>query len=95
MTQQIDTLAPGSKIVLDSCPNPDFGECQKPAPGYEIEVASFALASFAARTYIEEFGLGAGNWAGGDITDPEGNALGRVSYNGRVWVGETCVYEPH
>lgn len=50
-----------------------------------VKVKSFEEASKICRKYIEDNGLGGGNWTGGAIRDDSGAEIGRVSYNGRVW----------
>ncbi|MGO8676344.1 MAG: hypothetical protein ACLQVX_10795 [Limisphaerales bacterium] len=39
------------------------------------------------RRYIQEHGLGAGNWIGGEVAHG-GRRIGRISWNGRCWPGE-------
>ncbi len=40
----------------------------------------------AVRHFIEENGLGAGNWTGGRVYDTRtGTAIGQITYNGRYW----------
>jgi Lar family restriction alleviation protein len=82
------------KLVLASCPNPDFGQTEAPASRQEVPVGSYRQASQIARAYIKEYDLGGGNWSGGQILDENGAEVADVSYNGRVWVGEDCVFKP-
>lgn len=49
-----------------------------------VECASFAEASKLCGMYIDEYGLGGGNWTGGQVYQ-NGILIARVSYNGRVW----------
>lgn len=50
------------------------------------DVPDLGAASKACREYIDEHGLGSGNWSGGDVRDTESKkVIARVSYNGRVW----------
>jgi hypothetical protein len=44
-------------------------------------------ASVICQRYIAEHALGSGNWAGGSVTDEQGNVVARVAYNGRVFGG--------
>lgn len=48
-------------------------------------VRSLREASRLMRHYIDQHGLGASDFSGGRVTDPAGNLVTRVSYNGRVW----------
>jgi hypothetical protein len=81
-------------LILSSCPNPDYGQTEAPAPEEKVPVKSFAEASARARRYIGRYELGGGNWAGGDILDEHNEVVGRVSYNGRVWRDDDCLYDP-
>jgi hypothetical protein len=76
------------RVVLDHGPNPDIrGGYWGPAPGEgktSVPVKTFAEASRACRRYIEENGLGGGNWSGGQVYCGR-KLVARVSYNGRVW----------
>jgi len=77
-------------VLLKSCGNPDYGQ----HPNKElfgvgkrwVTIASFKEASEVCSKYITDNELGSGNWAGGVIVE-NGNAIARVSYNGRVWEG--------
>ncbi len=77
-------------VTLASVGNPDLD--QDPTRKlYSAEanrtafVSSFEEASKVCRKFIQDNDLGGGNWAGGTIKDKDGNYIGRVSYNGRVW----------
>lgn len=51
-------------------------------------------ASAACEAYLAKYNLGGGNWTGGQLFE-QGQPVGHVSYNGRVWdVQERCVYDP-
>lgn len=50
-----------------------------------IAVKSLAEARAACREWIEAKGVGASDWAGGEVTDADGECVAVVSYNGRVW----------
>lgn len=54
------------------------------APMGEVSVLSYQDASAVCKAYIEENGLGGGNWTGGEIK-ADGVPVAWVSYNGRVW----------
>jgi hypothetical protein len=77
------------RVRLASCGNPDWGQDpERPLPGVEdatVAVMDFAEASRVCRRYIAEYGLGGGNWSGGQVTDASGAVVALVSYNGRVW----------
>lgn len=84
---------PGQFVVaLSSCGNPDHRQNPDMAlPGVEstwASVGSLGEASAVARQYIDEHGLGGGNWSGGTVKNKQGKVVARVSYNGRVWTGE-------
>ncbi len=77
-------------VTLASVGNPDFEQdptrkLYSAGANRTAFVSSFEEASRECRKFIEENSLGGGNWAGGIIKDKDGNYLGRVSYNGRVW----------
>lgn len=76
------------KVLLASAGNPDHGEDpEHPVPGVPkgtLNVKSIAEASAACRKYIDTYGLGGGNWTGGDVTK-DGEIIARISYNGRAW----------
>lgn len=77
------------KVLLANRGNPDRDEnhmrrlAHTPADCW-AEACDFADASRICREYIEANHLGSGNWTGGAIMD-EGEVVGRVSYNGKVW----------
>ncbi|MDK9702513.1 MAG: hypothetical protein OEL20_05190 [Sulfuritalea sp.] len=77
------------KVTLRSLGNPDHGQDpSRPLYGVRNKTAkadSMAKASALCRAYIEENDLGAGNWAGGAVTDATGKLVATVCYNGRVW----------
>lgn len=78
------------RVCLRSVGNPDFGQdpCRPlyGVPSRWQDVDGLEEASRACRAYVEEYGLGGGNWAGGEVIDhSSGKTVARVSYNGRVW----------
>lgn len=82
--------AQGLTLLLSNRGNPDHGENPRQPMFHApddvwVPVASFAHASALSRHYIDQFGLGGGNWAGGAIKDARGKAVGRIAYNGRVF----------
>lgn len=75
-------------MKLSAHGNPDHGE----NPGEPVAsekvliVSSFAEASRVCRDYIEENGLGSGNWSGGAVHEVDTDVhVANVSYNGRCW----------
>jgi hypothetical protein len=76
------------KVMLMSVGNPDHG--QNPflsLPGVRsknVAVKTLKEASDVCRKFIDDNGLGGGNWSGGDVFK-ENVIVARVSYNGRVW----------
>ena len=72
------------RLKLASVPNPDHAEWFSLAPLRYITVDSLKDASKKCREYIEEFNLGSGNWAGGQVSQNR-KQIARISYNGRVW----------
>ena len=76
-------------VTLSSVGNPDFDQDPSRSlpgvTGQRKRVDDLAHASRVCREYIEENGLGGGNWSGGDVFDENGALVGKVSYNGRVW----------
>lgn len=79
---------PALTLDLAARGNPDFGQADGPLPGVpasKVEVADLSTASSVALAYIREHDLGGGNWAGGLLTDAEGEVVGRVGYSGKVW----------
>ena len=76
-------------VVLRSCGNPDRG--QNPyeplcgVPTERVYAASIEECQHRVLQYIEEYDLGGGNWAGGEVYDGIGNVIGNISYNGCFW----------
>jgi len=77
------------QVTLSHAPNPDIGG------GYwdgvipdtnntVVEVEDLAHASRVCRGFIEEWGLGGGNWTGGQVSDGD-EEVAKISYNGRAW----------
>ena len=81
------------KVKLSSVGNPDFGQNpNKPMWGVKnktVKVNSFKEASAVCQKFIDENDLGGGNWTGGEILDENNKVIANVSYNGRVWEGES------
>lgn len=85
-------LKPGDYTVdLTNRGNPDFGQdptrSMYGVPERTTRVSSMREASLVCREYIDEHGLGGGNWTGGQIME-NGKIVAYVSYNGRVWKPE-------
>jgi hypothetical protein len=76
-------------VTLEAVPNYDFSpgghEASLRVRAQKQRVADLADASRVVQLFIREHELGGGNWSGGLVTDASGKAVGRVSYNGRVW----------
>jgi len=92
-------------VYLASRGNPDRGEdprCRAPGkPADEwIGAADLAEASRLCRDYIKAHDLGSGQWTGGAVVNHDGQPVGQVSFNGRVWApghwqsGDTPLFEP-
>lgn len=71
------------RLKLSSVPNPDQDEWFAPAPTRYLTVSSIDDASKKCQAYIARYNLGAGNWAGGQVTQ-DGKQVALISYNGRV-----------
>lgn len=74
-------------VVCSSVGNPDMR--QDPDSPISTEVLmpcdTFRTASKICRNYIDDWDLGGGNWAGGQVYHPTKGLIAYVSYNGRVW----------
>jgi hypothetical protein len=78
------------RVLLANRGNRDHGQDERAEiPGtptdHWLDVASLQAASAACRAYLEQHGLGSGNWTGGDVKNGAGEVVAKVSYNGRVW----------
>lgn len=79
------------RVFLTNNGNPDrFQDPDSPLPGSEAgiwhPVNSLEQASEACTRYIEDNGLGGGNWCGDAGRIVQGaDCIARVSYNGKVW----------
>ena len=79
-------------VLLTTCGNPDRG--QNPyetlwgVPTQIVRAASIEECQDIVIDYIDEYDLGGGNWAGGEVYDGLGNVIGNISYNGRYWPKE-------
>jgi hypothetical protein len=69
--------------------NQKFEELHKPKGLVYFEVNSLLEAKNLTQKFIAEFNLGGSNWVGGRVIDEENNFVARISYNGRVWEGES------
>lgn len=76
------------KVKLAHGVNPDiqsgYWTAMKRPGSTEVDVASLGEASQKCMDYIEQYDLGGGNWAGGQVYE-NGKQIARISYNGRVW----------
>jgi hypothetical protein len=76
-------------VELAHAPNPDiqgggYWEGVPPEGVRLIPVSSVAEASQVCREFLDQWGLGGGNWTGGDVRE-NGTVVARISYNGRAW----------
>jgi hypothetical protein len=75
-------------IRLSSVGNPDFGQYAPLSPPEVFEADTLKEIRDAARTYIEKWDLGGGNWDERKALVREGKkVVAHISYNGRVWAG--------
>lgn len=51
-----------------------------------ITCVSVSEASRICREFIDRNELGGGNWNGGEVKDGEGAVIGRIAYNGRLFI---------
>lgn len=72
-------------VVLKSEGNPDFNQYAPISPLQILPAQTLEEASIMCKKYIEDWDLGSGNWAGGDIYHPTKGLIAYVSYNGKVW----------
>jgi hypothetical protein len=83
------------RVELAVVGNPDFGEpADLGVPTRWVEVASYAEASDAVRAFLTAGGFGGGNWTGGAV-ESDGKVVASVSFNGKVWEGGHCAYNPY
>ncbi len=76
------------RVILASCPNPDFEETKPKAPAQAVDGNTLDELRQAAKEYRDKYGLGGGNWAGGAVVDNKtGKLMGHFSYNLRFWEG--------
>lgn len=61
-------------------------------PDTRVTVSTFEEAADACLHYIHTHELGAGNWAGGEVTQG-GQLLARISFNGRIWLPDGTEYK--
>lgn len=75
-------------VILSAHGNPDhWQDPEQPLPGVPVTEAygdTIEELQQAVRAYIEEYGLGGGNWTGGRVME-QGSHIGYISYNGRFW----------
>lgn len=95
------------KLRMRHVPNPDIpggyydSDPREGAPveveAVEIRVKTLAMASVAYRHWIDATNLGGGNIPSdsGILTESNGELVGRVSFNGRIWSENgTELYSP-
>lgn len=79
------------QVHLSAMGNPDYRQPKDiGVPSGWVDVDDYAEASRVCQQYIERHNLGGGNWSGGQIRQGS-KVVARVSYNGRVWEGDTPV----
>jgi hypothetical protein len=72
-------------VTLESVINPDHRfDYNRAIPQECVEVASLEEAQKVCRDYINDTGIGGGNWKGGEVWE-DGVNVARISYNGRIW----------
>ena len=75
-------------VTVEAVGNPDysFNDYRRNVTIKEktIQINTITEASKICRDFINEHELGGGNWSGGKILS-NGEQIGRVSYNGRIW----------
>jgi hypothetical protein len=57
-------------------------------PDQTMVCSSIEDCQQCVRDYIDEYDLGGGNWAGGNVYEYLGEQIGYISYNGRYWTKE-------
>ena len=77
------------KVLLKSVPNPDlvggyWTHGKRPRPIW-VNVRDLTEARERCINFITSNELGGGNWSGGEVKNDAGQAIAKVSYNGRVW----------
>lgn len=72
---------------LSSVGNPDHGQYAPVSNPETVTADTFAELKAKIRAYIEFWNLGGGNWTRPVIMQ-QGKAVGRMSYNGRVWADD-------
>ena len=72
-------------VFLRSCGNVDMGECvyEEIAPPYFAHAESIERCAQRVRNYIEDYGLGSGQWRGGQVYEEKVGYIGKISYNGK------------
>lgn len=78
-------------VFLRSCGNVDMGECiyEEIAPPYFAHAESIERCAQCVRNYIEDYGLGSGQWCGGQVYEEGVGYIGKISYNGHFWSKDT------
>ena len=76
------------QVELKHCPNPDirpsrYWEGVPKENNITADVSSLKEASDVCLGWIDELGLGSGNWTGGKVFS-NGRLAAQVSYNGKV-----------
>ena len=74
-------------VVCKSVGNPNYlqDENRSVSPENIFACNTLKEASEICRNYITYFGIGGGNWAGGQVYHPTNGVIANISFNGRVW----------
>lgn len=59
-----------------------------------FRVFSFQQASEVYSAYRDSLGVGASEFYPGIIRNEHGQTIANISYNGRVWCVDACIYDP-
>ncbi|MDB2686640.1 hypothetical protein N9Y42_05465 [Mariniblastus sp.] len=80
------------QLRLESCGNPDYRQNpERPVRGVAgdlVVVGTLDEAQSKCKAFIENNELGSGNWAGGHVFANDW-LVAYISFNGRLWTGET------
>lgn len=72
------------EVTLKTVGNPDFGQYAPVSPALKVRAETFAALEAQIDAYIEEYGVGGGNWVTPKLLK-DGQVVGYMSYNRRVW----------
>lgn len=88
-------------VNLHSVGNPDFGQYAPVSEPQRVTARTLAAIAKRCREYIEFWDMGGGNWTSPPVYK-NGEYIGYVSYNGKVWakrpaewtISEKPIYTP-